>query len=302
MSPRPKTVFVLPAGGSAGAAQVGTLRALLEAGIVPDALVGCSVGALNATYVATDPTLDQVARLAHIWSGLTRAQVFGSSWSRTLLRVAAGRQHVYEPALLRSLIGRFCPIRDLAETRVPVHVVSTDLDHGCTRWWSTGPAVEVLYASACLPGLFPPIVLDGQRHVDGGVLDPIPVRRALELDPTVVYLLGDVQHPVPPAGRLHALALVLHCFAISRYAGLPDPAAQAHPGQEVVVLPGAPTRGIDLRDFSHTRRLIAESYELSRAALDGPHRGQGDALDPVGVPGGGGVEPVLAEELVHILA
>lgn len=297
---RPTVVFVLPAGGSAGAAQVGTLQALLEAGIVPDALVGCSVGALNATFLAMDPTLEQVDRLASIWAGLTRGQVFGSSWTRTLLRVALGREHVYEPELLRSLIRRFCAIDDLADTLVPVHVVSTDLDDGTARWWSAGPPEDLLYASACLPGLFPPVVLDGHRHVDGGVLDPVPVAHALELDPAVVYLLGDVPHPTPPSGRLHALAVVLHCFAISRYARLPDPEAQAHAGQQVVVLPGAPTQGIDLRDFSHTRRLIAESHELSSAALQDLQGRGGDPLHPEPVARGGGVEAIVAEELADI--
>lgn len=269
---RPEVAFVFPAGGSAGAAQVGTLRALLEAGIVPDVVVGCSVGALNATFLALDPTLAQVERLATVWCSLDRAQVFGSSWSRTLVRAALGREHVYQPDHLRALIRRFCPIADLADAAVPVHVVSTDLDDGAARWWTSGPAAERLYASACLPGLFPPVVLEGHRHVDGGVLDPIPVARGLATDARIVYLLGDVGHPTPPPGRLHALAVVLHSFAISRYAGLPDPHAQARPGQQVVVLPGAPTRGIDLRDFSHTRRLIAESHALSRTALGAASR------------------------------
>ncbi|HSL57551.1 MAG TPA: patatin-like phospholipase family protein [Acidimicrobiales bacterium] len=298
----PEVAFVLPAGGSAGAAQVGSLLALLEAGIVPDVLVGCSVGALNATYLAIEPSVEQVQRLAEIWAGLTRAQVFGSSWTRTLIRVAAGREHVYEPDLLRSLIRRFCPMADLSDTAIPVHVVSTDLDAGTERWWSRGAPEEVLYASACLPGLFPPAVLDGHRHVDGGVLEPIPVERAVGLDARTIYVIGDVVQPTVPSGRMHALAVVLHAFAISRYARLPDPEAMAHPGQEVIVLPGAPTQGIDLRDFSHTRRLIDESHALTSARLEHLGRRGGDALAPELVAGSAGMEPVGAEQRLHVSA
>jgi NTE family protein len=281
MSPgAPDVAFVLPAGGSAGAAQVGSLLALLEAGIVPDVLVGCSVGALNATFLALDPTAAQVERLVQVWAGLTRARVFGSSWTRTLLRAAMGREHVYEPEMLRSLIRQFCPVFDLSDASIPVHVVSTDLDAGIERWWTAGAPEDVLYASACLPGLFPPAVLEGHRHVDGGVLDPIPVARAVALDARTIYVIGDVVHPTAPSGRLHALAVVLHAFAISRYARLPDPEAMAHPGQEVIVLPGAPTRGIDLRDFSHTERLIHESHELTATRLQHLGRGRGDPPTP----------------------
>src|SRR5947208_5904427 len=73
---RPREAVVLSGGGSLGAAQVGALQALFEAGIVPDVVVGCSVGALNAAYVAVDPTPQRVGELEHIWRGMTRDTVF----------------------------------------------------------------------------------------------------------------------------------------------------------------------------------------------------------------------------------
>src|SRR5581483_7007864 len=214
----PETAFVLPAGGSIGAVQVGILRALAERGILPDVVVGCSVGALNAAYFALDPGVEQANRLAAVWQSLGRADVFGAGWARTVGRIVRRRDHIYDPEPLRCLIRRMCPLADLAEARIPVHVVTTDLDLGLARWWSRGPAHELLYASACLPGLFPPAVIDGRRHVDGGVLEPVPVQRAVDLDVTDVYLLGEVFGPSeddpPKAG---ALDVLLRSFAVSRY-------------------------------------------------------------------------------------
>jgi len=266
---RPTAAFVFPAGGSSGAAQVGSARALLEAGIVPDALVGVSVGALNAAFLAMDPSVAQVRRLAEIWASVTRSDVYGDRPYRTLTKVVMRRDHIYTDAPLRSLIARFCPIDDLADTAVPAHVVTTDLDLGIARWWSSGPAAAVLYASACLPGLFPPEFLDGRRHVDGGVLEPVPVQRAVDLDAATVYVLGDVAapHEEQPPGRLTALRVLLRSFAISRYARLPQPERLARPGQRVIVVPGADTQGIDIRDFTHTRRLIDGSYHITNAFL-----------------------------------
>jgi NTE family protein len=243
------------------------LQALFEAGIRPDLLVGCSVGALNATFVASEPTARRVAELRSIWLSITRADIFGSGRSRMLLRVALQQGHVYDDVPLRTLISRFCTLVDLADTVIPVHVVTTDLDDGVARWWSRGPCAQLLYASACLPGLLPPEVLDGHRHVDGGVLEPVPVQRAVELDATTIYVLGEGDLAAPPPGRLSALQVLLRSFAISRYTRLPEFTALAHPGQQVIVLRGASTAGLDIRDFSKTSQLIVESYELTRAQL-----------------------------------
>lgn len=265
----PRVVFVLPAGGSAGAAQVGVAQALMEVGVRPDALVGCSVGALNAAFLAVEPTPARADELAAVWRSVTRSDVFGASRSRLVLRAALREEHLYDPTPLRSLIGRFCPLDDLADAAVPVHVVTTDLDLGVPRWWHRGPASDVLYATACLPGLLPPVVLDGHRHVDGGVLEPVPVQRAVDLDAETVYVLGDPFELGPPPTRMSALAVLLRCFAISRYTRLPDPSRLPRTGQRVVVVPGASTTGIDIRDFSQSDSLIRDSRRIARHHLAG---------------------------------
>ena len=259
---------MLPGGGSAGAAQVGILHSLLEAGIFPDVLVGCSVGALNAAFFALDPTIAQAQRLAELWAGLSTKAVFGAARSRAALRLIRKRDHVWSPGPLRQLIGRCCPVEELGELAVPVHVVTTDLDIGVARWWSRGPAQDVLYASACLPGLLPPAVLDGHRHVDGGVLEPVPIRRAVDLDAQTVYVLGEAIGPdQEPAASLSALDVLVRSFTISRYGRLPDPVTLARSGQQVIVVPGADTAGIALTDLSHTEALLAESRAVSRRFL-----------------------------------
>jgi NTE family protein len=76
------TAFVLAGGGSLGAVQVGILRALTAAGVVPDLLVGASAGAINASFFAGDPTARGVAELERIWRGLERSDVFPVSLFR----------------------------------------------------------------------------------------------------------------------------------------------------------------------------------------------------------------------------
>jgi NTE family protein len=276
----PEIAFVFPSGGSSGAAQVGIVRSLLEAGIQPDVVVGSSVGALNAAFFAMDPTMAQVDRLATIWRGLTRENVFGRNRYGTITHVLLRHDHIYTPVALRALIARFCALTELADTKVPVHVATTDLDNGVARWWEAGPAIDILYASACLPGLFPPAMLGGHRHVDGGVLEPAPVQRAVDLDASTVYVLGEIVGPEDERPRrLTALDVLIRSFAISRYARLPDPTALARAGQRVITVPGADTTGIEITDFSHTSRIIDESRVRSRRFLMAGEPELGAALD-----------------------
>ena len=260
--------FVFPSGGSTGAVQVGILVSLLEAGVVPDLMVGTSVGALNAAFMAVDPSPARASTLESVWRRLSRSDVFGRNGYGLVRRLVAGQSHIYTPTALRSLIGRLCPIGDLSDGKVRLQVATTDLDLGVAKWWGDGPASEILYASACLPGLFPPALLAGHRHVDGGVLEPFPVQRAVDLDASVVYVLGE-----PPAldasggSRMNALDVLIRSFEISRYARLPEPAAVARAGQRVIVVPGADTSGIPITDFRHTARLIRQSREISRKFL-----------------------------------
>jgi NTE family protein len=265
---RPQVAFVFPGGGSLGAAQVGMARALLEAGIRPDVVVGCSVGALNAAFIAQRPMPDQAEQLAQVWRGIDRRTVFGDTRRCTLTNLLFRHDHLYDSTNLRKLIARCCPFDDLAHTAIPVHVVTTDLDNGGVRWWTSGRPTDVLLASACLPGLFAPVVLDGSRHVDGGVLEPVPVKRAVDLGARTIYLMGEIVGPeADRPRRLCALDVLLRSFAISRFNNIGNPEALAGPKQRVIVVPGAETRGIDIRDFSHTPRLMAEGYAAAKRFL-----------------------------------
>lgn len=265
--------FVLSGGGNLGAAQVGGLLALLEAGVRPDLVVGCSVGALNGTFLAADPTLDQAESLAEVWRALTSTSVFATPRRRQLVNVVRGRDHIFENGGLRDLISRLSPVADLSDCEVPMHVVTTDLELGAAAWFTTGPVATVLAASAALPGLFSPVELDGHLHVDGGVLQPLPVGRALDLGVATTYVLdvtaGTAASGVRDCRRPRsALEVLIRSFEVSRVAHTPDPETLSRPDQEIIVLPLADIAGLDLRDFSRTATLIDESRAAASRFLE----------------------------------
>lgn len=268
---RRRVAFALSGGGAHGAAQVGMLQALVGAGVVPDVLVGCSVGALNAVYLAHEPTPERAAALADLWLSLDRRDVFGARRRQTVVNALARRDHVYENDALLRLIKRMCPVIDLADLAVETHVVTTDLDAARAAWWSHGPAQPILQATTALPGVFAPVLIPGRdgptRHVDGGVAVPVPTVHASELDVDVVYVLDVAKGTAPAPVRLNAMEVLLRSFSISRYANLPDPASLSRPGLEVIALPPPDTTGRDMRDFSNTAAYIGEARSATSEFL-----------------------------------
>jgi NTE family protein len=270
-SGRLQEVIVLSGGGSLGAAQVGSLRALYEAGIRPDAFVGCSVGALNAAFLAVDPTMERLAEMEGIWRKLDRGDIFGRNRrmlaSHPLVHAVRRDDHLYEPDALRSLVRRWVPLEDLGDTAVPCHVVTTDLVTGQPSWWCDGDPVTVLTASACLPALFPPVALGDSLHVDGGVVCPVPIERALELGGARVWVVDTSGGALGRRDeRMTALDVLLQAFAISR-AHLDRPLTGIRPDQRVIRLRRPDLGRIEMRDFSQTPRLMAAGYAVAQEAL-----------------------------------
>lgn len=271
VEPRYRDAVVLSGGGSLGAVQVGALRALFEAGVRPDLFVGCSVGALNAAFLAVDPTLDRLTELERVWRALDRAAVFGKGrriMAAQMLSVAVRKgDHLYEPDALRELVRRWVPVDDLGHTAVPCHVVTTDLLSGQPCWWSEGDPVAVLTASACLPALFPPVVLGGAVHVDGGVTVPVPVRRAVELGAERTWVVDVSGGTLGRRDeRMTALDVLLMSFAISR-SHLPRGDEPAAARQRVVQLPRVDVGVHELRDFSRTPQLMQAGYAAAKEAV-----------------------------------
>ena len=275
-TPAYETAFVLSGGGSHGAAQAGMLLGLLEAGVRPDLIVGVSVGALHAAAIAADQTVEKARGLTTLWETLSARDVFGPPRRSPLINLLRHADHLYESTALRALVDRcVAPGTDLADLGVDVQIATTDLDAGRLAWWGSGRASDVLVASAALPGLLPPVTLADaagihSRHVDGGVLAPVPVQRALELGAREVWLLdvtgGAAAARWPGGSPLTAAQVLLRSFTVARYAGLPESwDALAGPGQRVHVVEAQAVAAVDIRDFSHGRRLVDAGYEAMRA-------------------------------------
>jgi NTE family protein len=228
MNTTPKTAFVLAGGGSLGAVEVGMLRALAAVGLRPDFIVGASAGAINGAHFAADPTPAGVARLEQVWRGITRRDVMPLGL-RDLLRIAWRREYMVDPSGLRRLLEKHIGYQRLEEAAVPMHVVATDRALGSEVLLSSGPVVDAVLASTAIPGVFPPVRIDGRELIDGGVANNTPISTAIRLGARRILVLPTgfacalKRAPGSAIGQaLHALSLLVArqlVHDIERYAG-----------------------------------------------------------------------------------
>ena len=262
-----RTAFVLSGGGSLGAVQVGMLKALTENGCQPGLLIGASVGAINAAWMAGRPSHDGALELAEIWLGLRRQDVFPiSPWSGA--RGLIGRSnHVIPNSSLRTLLEKHIPYHRLEEAKMPVHIVTTELKTGRAFDISSGPAVPALLASTAIPGVFPPVTIGHRTLVDGGIASHTPIAAAIELGAKRIYVLP-VSYTWLNQEPTNALGMALH--ALARFVEQKvDIEVAAHKDvAEIHVLGAADLPPVSPADFSRTKELIERGYESTLRHLD----------------------------------
>jgi NTE family protein len=290
IGPRPdelhtKTAFVLAGGGTRGAAQVGMLGALVSRGIQPDVVYGSSVGAVNAAGFVVDPTSAGVERMATIWKGLTSDDVFPHGRVPAPWRFLQQRESVHPNDGLRKVVETGSGLERFEDARVPLQVVATSLTDGCAKWFTSGPVTEAVLASAALPSLLPPVHIGGGVYIDGGVVDNVPISRAIEQGCNRIFVLmcGPLHYtPLPPRRPVEA---VLTGFFIAVHTRFARERANLPPGVEVVVfcVGSEPISRYD--DFSATETLIASGRSNAEVVLDfwaAGGRGEiGVGIDPV---------------------
>ena len=210
-----RTAFVLAGGGSFGAIQVGMLQSLVAHGIVADMVVGSSVGALNGAFYAGDPTVKGVERLADIWRGLKRHDVFPITW-RTMLGFLWRRDFLITHDGIRKLIRDHIPYPRLEEAPLPVHVVATDIITGDSVVFSEGSTSQAIVASTAIPGAFSPIHYRDHYLADGAISSNTPIRVAVRQGARRLIVLPTghaCANDAPPVGAvanaLHALTLLI---------------------------------------------------------------------------------------------
>ena len=243
------------------------LRALSEAGVRPDVVVGTSIGAVNGAFVAADP--DRAAeRLTDLWRGESLGLVFSETVFGRAVRLARSGTHLHAIEPLRKLLADKLPARDFTDLTLPFHCVAASIENATARWFSAGPLIPAVMASCAVPGLLPPVEIDGEHYFDGGLVHSIPVGRAVALGASTVYVLhvGRIESQLPVPTRPWEVGLV--AFEIARRHRFHEEMSALPPGVRVHVLPaGGELPAPGLRQFRYRgRNQVSSSIERSYAA------------------------------------
>jgi NTE family protein len=245
------------------------LAELVDRGIRADRVYGASVGAVNGAAYAGDPTPAGMRRLYDVWDNLTGEMVFPRGRVHGPWMFFQQRPSVHSNAGLRQVVSSGLNFERLEDAVIPLEVVVTSLTNGEERWLTEGPATDAIVASATIPAILPPVVIDGDVLVDGGVVNNVPISRAVAAGATRIYvMLCGPLHFVPPQPK-RPIEAVLTAFYVAIHARFARELATLPPGVEVVVFSGGNDPSADYRDFSGARQMMAEGRAEVAAVLDG---------------------------------
>jgi NTE family protein len=275
-----KVAFVLSGGGARGALQVGGLRALLEAGIYPDMIVGTSVGAVNAAFLAMHGvSVNTIDLLEQSWNDAVTADLLPSNYLWLILRALFKQPghsvtHRMKDFFIAQGVGTDI---EFGDTTFPfVFIVTTDLNSGCVQIYGENPKdklLDAVLASTALPPWIAPLSMGDKYLMDGGILSPLPIQPAITLGASEIFALDVRDERVVPAetqGFGPFLGNVLYAIE-TRQVDL-ELALAASNRIRMTHIKLCGEHPVPIWDFSYTLDLIPQGYNQAKDILESAHK------------------------------
>jgi NTE family protein len=185
-----KIGLVLSGGGARGFAHLGLIQALNEAGIFPDVISGTSAGAIVGVLYADGYTPKEILKLLNSGSRLD------------FMRPTLPREGLLQIGGIMKILKTSLSAKIFEELKIPLYVAATDLNHGKSVYFSEGELFDPVMASASIPVLFQPVVINNNYFVDGGVMDNLPLR---PIENKCKVLIGSFVNPVGFVEKINGL-------------------------------------------------------------------------------------------------
>jgi NTE family protein len=169
---------------------------------------------------------------------------------------------------LRAVVARNLRFRRLEDAPIPICVVATEVTSGREVALTRGNALDAIIASASIPGVLPPVRIDGQTLVDGGIVDNTPISNAIAAGASRIYVLPTgyaCQLERPPRS---ALAISLQAISLLVQQRLISDVRELQGRVDLRVIPPLCPLGVSPADFSHGREIIERSRATAGEWLD----------------------------------
>jgi NTE family protein len=271
-----RTAFVLGGGGVLGAAEAGMAWALLEAGVIPELICGTSIGAINGAALAADPTPAGAQELLTMWEQLAADGVLSTSLVGQVVEIVRSGTSLHGNAELRQRLCESIPVHTFEELVVPFECVAASIEGAREHWFCSGDLIDAVLASCALPGVFPPVEIAGEHFFDGGLVNSVPLGRAVQHGADTVWVLhvGRLEEDLTVPRFPWEVGFV--AFEISRRHRFHTDLGRVPEDVTVHVLPtGQPQRrattwsNLRYRDRRRIDQRAQLAYDATRAYLSG---------------------------------
>jgi NTE family protein len=269
--------FVLSGGGARGALQVGALYALLENGLQPDILIGTSIGAVNAAFVALHGFSKQgLDELSETWHKASQMDLLPSNYVWMAVRSMFGRSasdpstRIRDFMIENGITPELC-FSDFTNPRL--YIISADLNTGQPMIHGDSPDAKVLEGlllSTALPPWFKPVRKQERYLMDGGVVSNLPVEPAIHMGARQIIALDlmDTRETFPGNNDVVTFLDRLSMAVEKRQNDLEIALAEAR-GIPIIYAGLIGDTPVAYWDFRHTDVLIGRGYEMMQKALQG---------------------------------
>lgn len=182
-----KVGIVLSGGGIRGIAHLGVLKAFINAGIQFSHISGTSAGSIAGAFYAAgiDPE-----------EGLN---IFMKTKLLRFVRPAMGSLGLINIEHTSDLLKSYFPEDKIENLKIPLTIATTNFSEGRLVYFNKGPLIRTIQASSCIPGIFKPIMIDGQMYVDGGILNNFPVEPLLN---NCDFIIGSSCNHLNPVDKI----------------------------------------------------------------------------------------------------
>lgn len=269
--------FVFSGGGSRGAMEAGGVKALYEAGLRPDIVVGSSAGSMNAAFLATDPSPAGADRLCDIWRGVHNRDVVPGNLLTKAWRLLRGQPSLFAQEPLKAFVQAHIPANMVTFGDLPsgvkLYITAANLQTSALYLFGEEPSASLLdavLASSAFPGGFPPVQFGRWQYTDGGVIANVPISVAIDKGATTVYALdvaytGGIYGPAQDliSVLLRVASIMLHQDLLAEL----DRAAQ-QPGVKAhhIVIRGV-SQASDF-DFDYGAEMVEVGYNQVKRYLE----------------------------------
>jgi NTE family protein len=231
--------------------------------------VGSSTGAINGAVFAHDPTAEGVATLTESWRSVDTRRLVQRSRVANAVALTRRRAALNRSDGVRRMLEATLPARTFDALKVRFECVATDLVRADEHWFDRGSLLDAVLASCAIPVVLPPVEIDGVRYLDGGLVNDVPLTRAVERGATSIYVAGMGRLAQPWAEPLRPLGMGVQSYWVARKHRFKRDLDAVPAGVTVHLLPDGDPPPSRYHDVSQSTVMMEAAYAATTAYLAG---------------------------------